>query len=62
MMSNNSSNVNRGERGNNDGRNDNQQSEDTEGSKHDVIQSPLKFTCTLCEKVIFAVDVDHTIL
>ena len=47
MMSNNSSNANGEKRGNNDERNDDQQSKDTkggEGSKHNVIQSPLKFT------------------
>jgi len=27
-----------------------------------MIPSPLKFTCTLCKKVILVVDVDHTVL
>jgi len=51
------------DRGNRTGRTINQQRDDTwRGSKNDRNQSPLKFTCTLCKKVILAIDVDHAIL
>jgi len=33
-----------------------------QGSKNHRIRSPLKFTGTLCEKVILAINVDHAIL
>jgi len=64
MMSNNSSNVRNCDRGNKDERNNKPTEQKTRrrGNNHDGIQSPLKLTCTLCEEVILAVDVDHAIL
>jgi len=62
MMSNNSSKEEQRPREHQDERNDKPtEQRRAEGSKQDGIQSPLKFTCTLCKKVILAVDVDHTI-